>query len=79
MPSWRGRSDYGDFTADVAVQTAAGPLTVDIRRATLAGITVQGRVRQTAAGRFAGQLNATRAGASAGSSGWRRPGAISRR
>lgn len=54
----RGRSDYGDFTADVAVQTAAGPLTVDIRRATLAGITVQGRVRQTAAGPFAGQLSA---------------------
>jgi translocation and assembly module TamB len=46
----RGRSDYGDFTADVSVQTAAGPLTVDIRRATLAGITVQGRVRQTPAG-----------------------------
>jgi len=52
----RGRSDYGDFTADVAVQTAAGPLTVDIRRATLAGINVQGRVRQTPAGPFAGQL-----------------------
>ena len=54
----RGRSDYGDFTADVLVQTAAGPLTVDIRRATLAGINVQGRVRQTPAGPFAGQLNA---------------------
>ncbi|WP_300975008.1 translocation/assembly module TamB domain-containing protein [Sphingomonas sp. LHG3406-1] len=55
----RGRSDYGDFTADVSVQTAAGPLTIDIRRATLAGITAQGRVRQTAAGPFAGQLRAT--------------------
>ncbi|GAA4002688.1 translocation/assembly module TamB domain-containing protein [Sphingomonas humi] len=54
----RGRSDYGDFTADVLVQTAAGPLTVDIRRATLAGINVAGRVRQTAAGPYAGQLNA---------------------
>ncbi|GAA4023101.1 hypothetical protein GCM10022280_24760 [Sphingomonas swuensis] len=54
----RGRSDYGDFTADVAVQTAAGPLTIDIRRATLAGITVDGRVRQTGAGPYAGQLNA---------------------
>ena len=52
----RGRSDYGDFTADVAVQTAAGPLTIDIRRATLAGINVQGRVHQTPAGPFAGQL-----------------------
>lgn len=53
-----GRSSYGDFTAEVAVQTAAGPLTVDVRKATLAGITVQGRVRQTPAGPFAGQLNA---------------------
>jgi translocation and assembly module TamB len=54
----RGRSDYGDFTADVLVATASGPLTLDIRRATLAGITAQGRVKQTAAGPFVGQLNA---------------------
>ncbi len=54
----RGRSDYGDFTADVSVATAAGPLTVDIRRATLAGVTVRGRVRRTSAGPFAGQLEA---------------------
>lgn len=54
----RGRSDYGDFTADLSVRTAAGPLTVDIRRATLAGINVDGQVRQTPAGPFAGQLNA---------------------
>lgn len=53
-----GQSQYGAFTADVAVRTAGGPLTIDIRRATLAGITVGGRVRQTAAGPFAGQLNA---------------------
>lgn len=53
-----GRSDYGPFTADVAVATAAGPLTIDIRRATLAGITASGRVRQTSAGPFAGQLDA---------------------
>jgi translocation and assembly module TamB len=54
----RGRSDYGAFTADVLVQTAAGPLTLDIRRATIAGVTVQGRVRQTGAGPFAGRLDA---------------------
>lgn len=54
----RGRSDYGDFTADMAVQTATGPLTIDIRRATLAGVTVRGRVRQTPAGLYAGQLDA---------------------
>ncbi|RST31253.1 hypothetical protein HMF7854_10695 [Sphingomonas ginkgonis] len=53
-----GQSQYGAFTADVAVRTAGGPLTVDIRRATLAGITVDGQVRQTAAGPFAGRLNA---------------------
>ena len=55
----RGRSDYGDFTADVAVQTAAGPLTIDIRRASIAGIDVRGRVRQAPAGPFVGQLQAS--------------------
>ncbi len=58
----RGESDYGPFTADIAVQTATGPLTIDVRRATLAGITARGRVRQTAAGPFVGRLDATGAG-----------------
>lgn len=54
----RGRSDYGDFTADLSVATATGPLTIDIRRATLAGVTARGRIRQTPAGPYAGQLDA---------------------
>lgn len=54
-----GQSDYGPFTADVAVRTAAGPLTIDIRRATLAGITARGQVRQSPAGPFLGRLDAS--------------------
>lgn len=54
-----GESGYGPFTADVAVQTAAGPLTIDIRRASLAGINVSGRVRQVPAGPFVGRLRAS--------------------
>jgi translocation and assembly module TamB len=53
-----GMSEYGRFSADVLVRTAAGPLTVDIRRASIAGIDVSGTVRQTPAGPFAGQLDA---------------------
>lgn len=53
-----GQSQYGAFTADVSVQTAAGPLTIDIRRATLAGINFNGRVRQSPAGPYLGRLNA---------------------
>ena len=55
----RGQSEYGPFTADVTVLTAGGPLTLDIRRATLAGIAVRGRVRQAAAGPFVGRLDAS--------------------
>lgn len=55
----RGQTDYGPFTADVAVRTAAGPLTLDVRRATLAGFAARGQVRQTAAGPFAGRLDAS--------------------
>ena len=55
----RGQTDYGPFTADVAVLTAGGPLTIDVRRATLAGVTVRGRVRQAAAGPFVGRLDAS--------------------
>ena len=54
-----GQSRYGPFTADVAVQTAAGPLTIDIRKATLAGINLRGRVRQSPAGPFLGRLDAS--------------------
>ncbi|WP_294339860.1 translocation/assembly module TamB domain-containing protein [uncultured Sphingomonas sp.] len=51
----RGGSDYGPFTADLLLST--GPrLTADIRNARFAGIDFRGRVEQTPAGPFAGQL-----------------------
>ena len=51
----RGDSDYGPFSADLLLST--GPqLTADIRSARFAGIDFRGRVAQTAAGPFAGQL-----------------------
>ncbi|GAO39167.1 hypothetical protein SCH01S_28_00260 [Sphingomonas changbaiensis NBRC 104936] len=53
-----GGSPYGPFSADLFVATAGGgPLAVDIRRAHFAGIDFKGRVTQTRAGPFAGQLS----------------------
>ncbi|HEY0312439.1 MAG TPA: translocation/assembly module TamB domain-containing protein [Allosphingosinicella sp.] len=54
-----GESDYGPFAADLTVRTGRGPLTLDIRRLTFAGMTFSGRVVQTAAGPFAGTLAMT--------------------
>jgi translocation and assembly module TamB len=51
-----GGSPYGPFSADIFVRSGAGPLAVDIRRAVFAGITFRGRVVQTAAGPFVGEL-----------------------
>lgn len=53
-----GMTDYGRFSADLRVRSGAGPLTLDILRASIAGIDVGGTVRQTAAGPFVGRLNA---------------------
>ncbi|MBA3577714.1 MAG: translocation/assembly module TamB domain-containing protein [Sphingomonas sp.] len=53
-----GMTEYGRFSADVVVRSAAGPLTIDIRRATIADIDLSGTVRQTPAGPFAGRLDA---------------------
>ena len=50
-------TDYGPLTADVVLATTA-PLTVTINNANLGGIDFAGRVQQTAAGPFAGQLTA---------------------
>lgn len=55
----RGATDYGPFTANVVLRTGAGPMTIDVREATLAGISVEGRVRQSAAGPFVGRLDAS--------------------
>jgi translocation and assembly module TamB len=51
-----GGSPYGPFSADIFVRAGGGPLAVDVRRAVFAGITFRGRVVQTAAGPFIGQL-----------------------
>ena len=50
-----GGTNYGPFTADVLV-TPGNSLAVDIRRVLFAGINFAGRVVQTAAGPFAGQV-----------------------
>jgi translocation and assembly module TamB len=52
----RGQSDYGPFEADVTILSGRGPMTIDIRRLTFAGMTFAGRVQQTRAGPFAGTL-----------------------
>lgn len=53
-----GMTEYGGFSAHVLVRNDAGPMTIDIRRASLAGIDASGTVRQTPAGPFAGRLDA---------------------
>ena len=54
-----GQSDYGPFAADVTILASRGPMTIDIRRLTFAGLTFAGRVVQTRAGPFAGTLTMT--------------------
>ncbi|ALJ14288.1 translocation/assembly module TamB domain-containing protein [Sphingopyxis macrogoltabida] len=54
-----GDTDYGPLSADVVLLTAAGPLTIDIERGDLSGIGFNGRLVQSAAGPFTGQLNAS--------------------
>jgi translocation and assembly module TamB len=51
-----GQSQYGPFTADLLVRTGAGPLTIDIRRLTIAGFALSGRVVQSRTGPFIGTL-----------------------
>ncbi len=50
-----GGTDYGPFTADVLVRPGA-QLAIDVRRVVFAGIAASGRLVQTAAGPFAGNL-----------------------
>jgi translocation and assembly module TamB len=54
-----GHSAYGPFSADVTILSGRGPMTIDVRRLTFAGMTFAGRVQRTAAGPFAGTLNMT--------------------
>ena len=53
-----GGTNYGPFNADVLIRPGA-QLAVDIRRVIFAGINFAGRVVQTAAGPFAGQVRFT--------------------
>jgi len=53
-----GASSYGPLTADLLVNAASGPLTIDVTRATIAGINVHGRVVRSAAGPYVGRLDA---------------------
>ncbi|QTD55800.1 translocation/assembly module TamB domain-containing protein [Parasphingorhabdus cellanae] len=58
-----GNSDYGPFDANVDVLAGSGPLTIDVNRGTaFAGVGLTGRIRQTGAGPFAGQLAANGSG-----------------
>ncbi|MEA5413358.1 hypothetical protein VB737_16455, partial [Synechococcus sp. BA-120 BA3] len=60
-----GDTDYGAFVADVNVFAGNGPLAVAVNPGTrFADIGITGRVTQTAAGPFAGQLVADGAGVS---------------
>jgi translocation and assembly module TamB len=51
-----GQSNYGPFSADLAIASGRGPLAVDVHRLTFAGMNFTGRVVQTRAGPFAGTL-----------------------
>ncbi|WP_313803437.1 translocation/assembly module TamB domain-containing protein [Sphingobium sp.] len=51
-----GGSPYGPFFANLLIRTAKGPLTIDISKARFAGVDMNGRVQQSAAGPFTGQL-----------------------
>ena len=61
-----GGSEYGPFTADVVLQSAKGPLAVDIANARFAGIDFRGRIVQTASGPFAGRLSVAGSGFNGG-------------
>jgi len=51
-----GGSPYGPFFANVLIRTAQGPLTIDVTRARFAGVDMNGRIQQSAAGPFTGAL-----------------------
>ncbi|MCW2369917.1 translocation/assembly module TamB domain-containing protein [Sphingobium sp. B11D3D] len=58
-----GASDYGPLDLNLAVMTARGPLTVDVRQGTsFGGVGLSGRVSQSRAGPFEGTLLADGSG-----------------
>ena len=60
-----GGSPYGPFFANVLIRTAQGPLTIDVTRARFAGVDMNGRIQQSAAGPFTGQLDMNGSGITA--------------
>ncbi len=54
-----GDTDYGPLSADVVLLMTKGPLTIDVERGDLSGIGFNGRLVQSKAGPFEGQLNAS--------------------
>lgn len=57
-----GETAYGPLFANVLIDTGPGPLTVNVSRARFAGMDLQGRLRQTPAGPFAGRLRMSGSG-----------------
>lgn len=51
-----GGSAYGPLVADVVIETGEGPLTIDVAKATVAGIDASGQIVQSDAGPFTGAL-----------------------
>ncbi|QGP79303.1 translocation/assembly module TamB domain-containing protein [Sphingobium sp. CAP-1] len=51
-----GGSPYGPFFANVLIHSAKGPLTIDVTKARFAGVDMNGRIQQSAAGPYSGQL-----------------------
>ena len=60
--TFTGASDYGPVGGALDIVTGTGPLTIDVRRGDFAGIGFAGRIRQTAAGPFAGELRGSGSG-----------------
>ena len=53
----QGQTNYGPIATNGVVRTGAGPLTIDLAKLTLAGLTGQGTIVQTPAGPFAGRID----------------------
>lgn len=51
-----GGSPYGPFFANILIRSASGPLTIDVTKARFAGVDMNGRIQQTAAGPYTGHL-----------------------
>ncbi|MFW2830784.1 translocation/assembly module TamB domain-containing protein [Sphingomonas sp. ID0503] len=61
-----GSTDYGPLSGDILIRSGSGPLAVDIRRATFAGVDFVGSVVQSKAGPFAGRLTLAGSGLNGG-------------